>query len=112
MKNLPALQFWLSGAALVAFLAFALAATSLGYGWYRAAIQQAAVDDKKEMARKQTSALRATVLEKLRTEFIETQPDVPPAVAARLMMPPADWLNGRLEELGADWRYPETKPAE
>lgn len=106
MSNLPSLPFWFSGAALAAFLALACATTSLGYGWYRAALQQAALDDKKELAETQTLLLRATVMEKLRAEYLATRPDASLAVAARVADPPPDWLNRRLEALGADWRVP------
>jgi hypothetical protein len=37
---MPGIQYWFSGTALAAFLALLAAASSLGYGWYRAAITE------------------------------------------------------------------------
>ena len=37
---MPPLQYWFTGTALATFLAFLAALSTLGYGWYRAAITE------------------------------------------------------------------------
>jgi hypothetical protein len=37
---MPPIQYWFTGTALATFIAFLAAVSTLGYGWYRAAITE------------------------------------------------------------------------
>ncbi|NWG26624.1 MAG: hypothetical protein HXY30_19775 [Pseudorhodoplanes sp.] len=91
---------------LLACAIIAGAAASLSYGSYWTFVQHQEREDREDMAATQTKVAQAIVLEKLRDEYVAIHGNVSPAVTAKLTMPPADWINRRLEEMGADWRYP------
>jgi hypothetical protein len=43
---MPPIQYWFTGTALATFIAFLAAVSTLGYGWYRAAITDAQLGTK------------------------------------------------------------------
>ncbi len=49
---------------------------------------------------------RDRILQLLRQEYILSHDNISPAMMAGLEMPPADWLNRRLHELGEGWAIP------
>lgn len=91
---------------MAACAAIVVATASLSYGSYWNVVQQQERQDKEKVEETQSRVMRATVLEKLRDEYLALHGNVSPAVTAKLTMPPAEWINKRLEEMGADWRYP------
>jgi len=52
----------------------------------------------------QEAAQRVMLLERLRREYILSHDGISPALAAGTELPPQDWINGRLHELGQNWR--------
>ena len=47
---------------------------------------------------------RQKILAALRNEYVLSHDNVSPAVMSGVQSPPADWVNGRLKELGEKWR--------
>ena len=95
---MPTLQYWFSGPALGAFIALGAAVLSLGYGWYRAA------SDAEQHDLQKVADERRILLSKLTSEYIASHDGISPGLFAGTELPPRDWLNKRLSELGMNWR--------
>jgi hypothetical protein len=65
---MPAIQYWFTGTALATFIAFLAAVSTLGYGWYRAAITEMESTNNKiasQASKKQTEQVKRLLGEAL-----------------------------------------------
>jgi|GEM_PF-6923130 thiol:disulfide interchange protein len=73
---------------------------SIGIFLLLIALFQAAQDLRREELQR-----RYRILKALRQEYILSHDNISPQMMAGIEMPPKEWINKRLQELGESWRY-------
>jgi len=102
---MPAIQYWITGPAVGAGIVFLGGFASLAYNWYSAAAtEETAALDKAAAQDAQLKARRAAYLQRLTNEYVASHDGITPAMMAGNELPPKDWLDQRLKELGQDWQ--------
>jgi hypothetical protein len=104
---MPALQYWFSGLALGAFITLVAGVSTLGFAWYRAALDnETASIEKQTRVGTEEIKRRARIVDALRAEYIASHDGLSAGLLAGTELPPSEWLNSRLGQLGETWKVP------